>query len=258
MEATLTHMTAAIAEILGDSPVSVYLYGSAAMDDYRPGWSDIDLLALAHSPITSPQASRLLTLRQDLPLHYPDALYARNCEGAVMPLDFFTKEHPCNTVYWGTSGQRITTEHTPDCFCLWQLHHSGRLLHGPDVRDVLPEPTTHDLLSATARHLRTILDHGRGGRSLYAFGWLLDIARGLYTVQHNEITAKTAAGEWALSQGLCPDEAALQLALTVRRDPALIREETVLRQAEGLTAAIAGFAEVLQRALTRRHIPIPD
>ena len=258
MESTIACMTAAIADVLGDDAVSVYLYGSAALDDFRPGWSDIDLLALAHSPITSPQAEKLLMLRQSLPLRHPIVPYIRACEGAVMPLASLTKGQPGTAVYWGTSGQRITSDHTPDCFCLWQLHQGGRLLHGPDVRDAFPIPTPSDLHTATARHLRTILNHGRGSRSIYAFGWLLDTARGLYTVQHDAVIAKTAAGEWALAQGLCPDEAALRLALAVRRDPTLIHDDGVLRQAEGLTESIAGFAEALRRELLARGVPIPD
>lgn len=257
MEATLAHMTAAIAEILAGSAVSVYLYGSAAMGDFRPGWSDIDLLALTDLPITPPQAEQLLTLRQTLPERYPDVSHARAFEGAILPLDSLTKGYLNASVYWGTSGQRIIEGYVPDCFCLWQLHHGGRLLHGPEVRHVLPEPTPADLHTATARHLRTILVHGRGARSLYAFGWLLDTARGLYTLRYDAVIAKTAAGEWALSQGLCPDAAALRLALAVRRDPALIHQEAVLQRAEGLTEAIAGFAEVLRQELLARSIPIP-
>ena len=38
MQTTLTRMTAAIAKILAENTPSIYLYGSAAMDDFRPGW----------------------------------------------------------------------------------------------------------------------------------------------------------------------------------------------------------------------------
>lgn len=258
MQITLKHITAAIAQILADNTPSIYLYGSATMGDFCPGWSDIDLLVLTQSPITLPQSEQLLTLRQALPKRYPDLRFARACEGGMLSLDAFTKGYPDLVVYWGTSGQRITDHHVFDSFSLWALHRFGQLLHGPEVRNFLPKPTSKDLHTGVARHLRTILDHGRGGRSLYAFGWLLDIARGLYTLQHNAVIPKTAAGEWALQEGLCPDAEALRLALAVRRDPALIRQDAVLRQAEGLTPAIQRFADVLRRALEERNIPVPD
>ena len=52
-------------EIAGIAPLhSFWLYGSVVLDDFRLGWSDIDLLVLTVSPLTDGQAHRLLTLRQ--------------------------------------------------------------------------------------------------------------------------------------------------------------------------------------------------
>ena len=255
MEKTLTCITAAIADILADNEPSIYLYGSCTQDDFRPGWSDIDLLALTPGPLRRPQAERLLTLRQEL--GSPDVLYARACEGAILPLATLTGGGPGEAVYWGTSGQRLTDAYQPDCFCLWQLHHGGRLLHGPEVRPLLPKPSPEALRQGVARHLRTILDHGHGGRSLYAFGWLLDTARCLHTLTHGGVISKTAAGEWALREGLCPEPEALRLALAVRRNPALMQESSMLRRAEGLTPAIQGFAGVLRERLAALGVVIP-
>jgi len=257
MERTIACMTKAIADILRQNEPSIYLYGSCTMADFRPGWSDIDLLVLTQAPIAPAQAETLLTLRQNLPKQYPDMKYARACEGGMMSTGTFTKGYPDTVVYWGTSGERITDRHHLDAFSRWTLHHGGRLLHGQDVRSIIPIPTPNELHSAVARHLRTILDHGQGGRSLYTFGWLLDVARGLYTLRHNAVIAKTAAGEWALREQLCPDEAALELALAVRRDPQLMQQKAVLHQAEVLTPAIQRFAAVLQATLEARGIPIP-
>lgn len=257
MEQSICLMTGAIARILQEQQPTIYLYGSVPMGDFRPGWSDIDLLVLTQAPIPQLQAEVLLTLRDTLSLSYPIS-YARAFEGGILSLHAFLNGYPDNVVYWGTSGQRITDRHYFDSFGLWELHHCSRLLHGRDVRDTIPLPTPSALHADTAHHLRSVLDHGRGGQSLYAFGWLLDIARGLYTLQHDAVIAKTAAGEWALAHHLCPDEAALRLALAVRRDPSLIRTPAILAQAEALTPAIQGFAQVLQRELTGRGIPIPD
>lgn len=258
LQATLQRMTEAIAEILAAQTPSIYLYGSCTMDDFRPGWSDIDLLVLTQKPFTLPQAEQLLMLRQNLPLQYPDASLARSCEGGILPLDAFTKGYPDRVVYWGTSGQRITDRHHLSSIDLWELQHRAQLLHGPEVRNSFPLPTPSAMHTDVAQHLRTILDHGRGRRSLYAFGWLLDTARGLYTLRHDAIASKTAAGEWALREGLCPDEGALRLALEVRREPALLAQEAVARQAEALTPAIQAFAGVLRQELEARGIPIPD
>lgn len=254
MDASIRLMTSVIADILRESQPSIYLYGSVTMDDFRPGWSDVDLLALTRRPITPEQAERLLPLRQTLPKQYPELFFARSFEGGMLDIASFLKGYPTTVVYWGTSGQRIAERHHFDSFGLWELHHCGWLLHGEDVRDLLPFPTPSDLHTDVARHLDAILHHGCGGRSLYAFGWLLDIARGLYTLRHDAVIPKTAAGEWALAHGLCPDEAALRLALAVRRDPSLIQQPAVLAQAEALTPAIQSFAQVLSREMAS----VPD
>ena len=254
MENTIARMTAAIADILADNPPSIHLYGSCAMGDFRPGWSDIDLLVLTPHPLTDAQAQQLLTLRQNSPVLHPDIQHARACEGAILPLENLTKHTTHTIVYWGTSGQRLTDCYAPDVFCLWQLHHGGRLLHGEDVRHFLPIPTPGMLHAAVADHLRTVLEHGRGSARLYAFGWLLDIARCLYTLRQDAVIAKTAAGEWALQEGLCPDAAALRLALEVRRNPAMMADAAVQEAAMALTPAIAAFAQVLQQELVTREL----
>jgi predicted nucleotidyltransferase len=47
-----------IADILEDNQPSIYLYGSVVLDDFKFGWSDIDLLCLTEKPITDEQAVR--------------------------------------------------------------------------------------------------------------------------------------------------------------------------------------------------------
>lgn len=257
MEHDLRLMTTAIAEILRDNKPSIYLYGSAVMGDFRPGWSDIDLLVLTRKPISPAQAEVLLMLRQELPIQHPDMKYARAFEGGMLSLDAFTNHTPDTVVYWGTSGQRITDYHHFDSFSRWELMRCGRLLHGEDVRNIFPFPAPLELHTDVASHARTLLQHGHGSSNLYAFGWLLDIARGLYTLRHDAVVSKTAAGEWALTEGLCPDEGALRLALRVRRCPKLIRQPDILAQAEALTPAIQAFTQVLCAELNARGIPLP-
>jgi len=257
MEHVLHLMTDAIAEILRDNKPSIYLYGSAVMGDFRPGWSDIDLLVLTRKPISPAQAEVLLMLRQTFPIHYPDTKYAHAFEGGMLSLDAFTNHTPDTVVYWGTSGQRITDFHHFDSFSRWELMHCGWLLHGEDVRHLFPLPAPSMLHADVASHARTLLQHGRGSNNLYAFGWLLDIARGLYTLRHDAVISKTAAGEWALAEGLCPVEGALRLALRVRRCPELIRQPEILTQAEALTPAIQAFAKVLCAELNARGTPLP-
>ena len=48
---------------------SFWLYGSVVLNDFRPGWSDIDFIAFADGPIREDQAEAILTL-EEMPLRY--------------------------------------------------------------------------------------------------------------------------------------------------------------------------------------------
>lgn len=241
-------MAEEIAAHLESCAPHIYLYGSVPMGDYREGWSDIDLLVLTDEPISPAIADGLLMLRQQLVQKSGDPVF-RRFEGGILSLEAFLRDEASLVVYWGTGGQRLCDRYTFDSFSRWELLHSGVLLHGTDVRDRIALPDAASLRCDVARHLSTVRQHGRGGSSLYTFGWLLDIARGLYTLRTGCVAAKTAAGQWALDERLCPDPSALELALRVRRDPALQQQEAVLSAAMGLTDAIQRFADVLDREL---------
>ena len=244
-------MTSAISGVLAANLPSVYLYGSAVLDDFRLGWSDIDILVLTQTPISQEQAQKLVTLRQTLLSAEPKNVYYRSFEGGMLPLSAFLSKAPDRVVYWGTSGQRITDTYSFDSFCLWELLHNGQLLHGPELRDQMTPPTYASLREDVKKHCDSIRRYGHTtGRSLYSFGWLLDIARGLYTLRTGAVISKTAAGQWALEQGLCPDPGALETALLVRRDPLSHRDDPgVLDYAASITPAVQRFADVLESEL---------
>ena len=57
-------MVCEISSILQDNEPSIYLYGSSVLNDFRLGWSDIDILVLTNKQITKEQAQKLVGLRK--------------------------------------------------------------------------------------------------------------------------------------------------------------------------------------------------
>ncbi|MBO6065000.1 MAG: nucleotidyltransferase domain-containing protein, partial [Lachnospiraceae bacterium] len=53
-----------IVSILDGGVYGIWLYGSVVMDDFCPGWSDIDFVALTDGSVSESQAEKLLRLRQ--------------------------------------------------------------------------------------------------------------------------------------------------------------------------------------------------
>jgi len=242
-------MAVSIQRILADAQPSIYLYGSITAEDFHPGWSDIDLLVLTQEVITEEQSAALLHLRQTLAARDPDTPHYRLFEGGMLDLGSFLTGEDTRVVYWGTTGERIKATHAFSAFDRASLMQNGQLLLGKDVRRHLEMPEYGEILAAIAGHLATIKTHGAGSRSISAYGWLLDIARCLYTMVNGRLTTKTAAAQWALDEHLCPCPAELSMALTVRRQPELIWDESVLDYAEGLTEAIRSFAALLEQAV---------
>lgn len=250
-ERSILYMAARIKDLLSVSDPSIYLYGSVVLDDFKPGWSDIDILVLTQKQIAEEQANRLVNLRQELLAKEPDNPYYRSFEGGMLTLDAFINKTPDRVVYWGTSGQRIADNYHFDSFSMKILLENGRLLCGEDVRNKLTAPSYKDLKKDVARHLDTIRNYAHlSGQSLYSFGWMLDISRCIYTLRAGKIIAKTSAGEWALKEQLCPVPDTLEYALRVRRAPWSYKDnEKVLEYAGTINGDIQRYADVLEREL---------
>ncbi len=76
-----------------------------------------------------------------------------------------------------------------------------------------------------------------------------------YEKHTGKIASKTAAGQWALENGLCPVPEALEAALRVRKNPRLLQESPALSHyAATLGPEIQRFADVLEEAL-EQHRP---
>jgi hypothetical protein len=234
-------------------PFTLLLYGSAVLGDYRPGWSDIDVLAVCDCPLPQALAETLVMLRQDMVQHSGDAAF-RRIEGVIMSMAGLLQGSAEPVVYWGTGGQRlILTGFTEDPFSRKILREKARVIAGDDIRARIPEASQQELRNAVAHHLRTIRNHARiTGESLYSAGWMLDIARCLYTLHTGDVIAKTAAGHWALQEGLCPCPDLLRLCLQLRENPMLYDQHGYDRTwLSRLGPEIQRFADVLEASLQR-------
>ena len=246
-------MVREISDILSDCEPSIFMYGSSVLNDFRLGWSDIDILILTNKQITEERAKSLVGLRQAMLVDEPDNPYYRSFEGGMLTLDAFLSKKTDRVVYWGTSGERITDKYAFDSFGMAELVESSVLLYGKDVRKELKYPTFHELYADVKRHYETIRKYAQStGRSFYSFGWMLDIARCIYTLRTGKIIAKTSAAEWALENNLCSDPDALRYALKVRRSPLEYKDDKeTFDYAETLAEPIQRFADILEKELRK-------
>ncbi len=244
-------MVREISGILSDREPSIYMYGSSVLNDFRLGWSDIDILILTNKQITEEQAKTLVGLRQAMLTKSPGNPYYLSFEGGMLTLNAFLSNEPDRVVYWGTSGERITDSYAFDSFSMAELIESSVLLYGKDIRKELKSPAFHELYADVKRHYETIRKYAQStGRSFYSFGWMLDIARCIYTLRTGKIIAKTEAAELALENKLCPNPDALRFALKVRRNPLEYKnDKETFDYAETIAEQVQRFADVLKKEL---------
>lgn len=250
-QVAINKMVREISSILQGNEPSIYLYGSSVLNDFRLGWSDIDILVLTDKQITEVQAQKLVGLRQVMLEKEPDNPYYRSFEGGMLTLGAFLTGKADRVVYWGTGGERITDTYMFDSFGMTELIESSVLLYGKDIQTQLKAPGFSELYADTKQHYETIRKYvQKTGRSFYSFGWMLDIARCIYTLRTGKIIAKTDAGKWALENNLCPDPDALRIALEVRRNPLEHKgDKQTFDYAETLAEPIQRFADVLEKEL---------
>jgi len=251
MNRAISVMAKSICAILGDNVLCIYLYGSVVMDDFKLGWSDIDILCFTKEAISEYEAEKLINLRQNLLKKEETNPYYRSFEGAILSIDEFKKKQYTRVVYWGTSGQRITDKFHFDVFSQYELIKYGQLIFGRDIRDEFVLPKKEDLKKGVQQHYQSIRKYAiETNESLYSCGWLLDIARCIYTLRYNDIIGKTMAGEWALKEKLFPQEEPLCYALEIRYNPLEYKNRLEVKKwLRSLRTVVQLFADVLEREL---------
>ena len=255
MKKSIDVLMDSVRTILEENDLTVYLFGSICLDDFKLGWSDIDVLMLTEKTISEKQAKQLVNLRQTLLETYHGNPYYRSFEGGILSFSEFLNKKRERVVYWGTSGQRITDSYYFDVFSTMQLKDSGILVCGNDIRDRIQYPTYDEMFQAVRNHYKTIRDYAvKPGRSLYSAGWMLDIARCLYTLTERKIISKTEAGYWAIGKGLVPNVEVMKKVISIRENPLKYKDDIEVQDwLEMLGPSIQEFADVLENKLAGAH-----
>ena len=251
MKKSVSIMVDRIVSVLADNNPSIYLFGSLVLDDFKLGWSDIDILCLTEKSISKEQAETLVNLRQDLQKEHLGNPYFRLFEGGLLSWTAIATGAKDTVVYWGTRGQKITDSYVLDPFSTLELMKYGRLLYGSDHRHMLHDPSKSEIITAVRHHYNAIRTYAKKtNATVSSCGWMLDIARCIYTLETWAVIAKTKAGQWALDRNLCPDKDVLTRVIEIRKRPKYFgADEATLEWMSTLGPFIQRFADVLDEKL---------
>ena len=119
-----------------------------------------------------------------------------------------------------------------------------------------PAPGREELIKAVRAHYDSIRQYAvKTDETLYSCGWLLDIARCIYTLRYNDVIAKTQAGLWALAEHIFSDEEPLRKTVEIRLQPTYYKDQAeIKRWLKGLGPVVQKYADVLEHELlTEQH-----
>ncbi|TDD24606.1 nucleotidyltransferase domain-containing protein [Nonomuraea diastatica] len=169
--------------------VALWAHGSLGAGDYRPGRSDLDLIAVLDSPVTMEQWRRIKAVHRSL-----DQPFAGLVHCSYMPrqeLDDLAAEH----VTWAHERifRRPVTAVTRR-----ELHTAPRQLYGPPPGEVLPPVSDAELETFVRSDLRDFwLVKAQGRRRWLQDVWVdlgvLTVARATVTLREGRLISKREA-----------------------------------------------------------------
>ncbi|WP_255945459.1 nucleotidyltransferase domain-containing protein [Streptomyces odontomachi] len=171
--------------------VSVWAHGSLAGGDYRPGRSDLDLIALLRRPCTAAEERQLGEVHEALGRDIPLASRLHCSYPAVTELDDPARSH----LTWAHE-ELMHRPITP--VTRRELHAFGLVLHGRPPTEHLPRVADGQLADFIVKDLqdfwRPALDHPeRWTRDIWVDLGLLTLARAATTLQDGRLITKAEA-----------------------------------------------------------------
>ncbi|MFE1773397.1 aminoglycoside adenylyltransferase domain-containing protein [Streptomyces sp. NPDC059008] len=223
--------------------VALWVHGSIAEGtDYRPGRSDLDLVAVLDRPCTPEEERRLIGLHDRLVRELPLARGLHCSYLSAAGLDDPDREHPvwAHREYYARPVSPVARR---------ELHAFGRVLRGRPVEGLLPPVSDRQLTAFIVGELRESLSGLAASRSelLLQDGWLdyavLTVARMHITLRDGRLISKREALDVLRTELDAPEE----VVADIRRrrygdgmDGAGQEDEAWRRRRAGLAARFLG------------------
>lgn len=234
---------------LGDSLLSVLLYGSVLFDDLAPGYGDLDFLAVVAGDLDEETCRRLADLRAPLRSgHY--GVYCQMLEGAFLPVGMLAPDCPGNGFWWGTSGERAWERNQLGHFVLHTIREHGLVIWGEDVRPRTPRILRSDILNQLLAGCAATRDHA-APTSLQCLDFLFTPARELLWLKEGRLSSKSEAADWGYRNAIGAWRHHLPRARFLRRNPLVAECRDVQEWIRGLDPSILEAINELEDALKR-------
>ena len=236
-----------IRDELGQSLLSVLLYGSVLFDDLAPGYGDLDFLAVVAGDLSEPTCRRLNGLRAPLRSgHY--GVYCQMIEGGFLPVNMLAPDCHGNGLWWGGSGERPWERNQLGHFVLHTIREHGLVIWGEDVRPRIPEIRRSDILNQLLAGCEATRNHATP-TSLQCLDFLFTPARELLWLREGRLSSKSEAADWGYRNATGEWRRHLPRAKFLRRNPLVANCRDVQEWIRGLEPSILEAIDELEDAL---------
>ncbi|QXE34893.1 nucleotidyltransferase domain-containing protein [Streptomyces sp. GMY02] len=180
-------------------PAALWAHGSLALGDFRPGRSDLDLVALTDAPLTPVQEERLRDLHRRIVAEEP---LGGSLHCTYLPLPAVadtTRPHPT----WAL-GEWFERPVTP--VARRELELGARVLSGPPPAGLVPPVSDTELVEFIRDELRgywlpVTAKRELWGRDIWVDAGMLTFARASVTLREGRLVTKREALDELRAQG---------------------------------------------------------
>ena len=198
VRALLTRLVHGLKQALGVDLVAFHLFGSVLTDDFEPGISDVDTVAVLRADPTAAQRAALqrlhLEIIEELP-EWEDRVEVVYLSSRALKT-FRTESSAAARISPGEPFHAVEVDH--GWLIDWyQLREGGIALYGPPAAPLVPVISHDEYVEAVRRHMLAWPDWAGGletqGSQAYA---ILTMCRGLRTSRTGEQVSKREAARW--------------------------------------------------------------
>ena len=198
----LQHLVLQTQAILENNLLGAYIGGSLATDSFNPETSDIDYYVITTSLLSENKTCKLEKMHKQI--YSSNLKYAKKLEASYIPQQDLLNFSSGGTRPYFNEGNFYPLAPYGNNYLieLHVLREKGATLLGPEIKNLIKEVSTPDLMSAIQKNLQeywnvTLKDTSKYERNDYQVFSVLTMCRTLYSLKTGCITSKTEAALWA-------------------------------------------------------------
>ncbi|MCA0455148.1 MAG: DUF4111 domain-containing protein [Chloroflexi bacterium] len=234
----LTDFLAQMDEQLPEFLMGFYIHGSIALDAFNPRSSDIDALAVLNRPASQADLETLRRIHQTVAEKYPKWLLEVSY---LQPADLGRTQPPASAPYplYHDNKLELSADFDQNAVTWWLLKHRGITVKGTPAGELPYHVETDTLIRWMKNNLN--LYWATFTRKPARMAWLLSdygiqwavlgVLRQYYTFREHEITSKTGAGEYALTQLPARWHKLIREAMSIREESGTSTYQTTVGRA---------------------------